>query len=94
MCHCNVLMTSEMHNSYNQFYSTVFYLVYMFQKNLDVHRQEHGIIYYITQYNRAGESSTIVLCNTVYYAVLLMMNLQIPSKHAEQTKKLWNTNLL
>ena len=28
----------------------------------------------------------IVLCNTVYYAVLLMTNDKIRSKHAEQTK--------
>ena len=28
----------------------------------------------------------IILCNTVYYAVLLMTDDQIRSKHAEQTK--------
>ena len=54
----------------------------MFRTNLVVHRQEHGIIYCITQFGTIG---TIVqasldlpahckLCNTVYYAVLLMMN--------------------
>ena len=32
----NVLMTNEMHNSYNQFYSTVFCLLYMFRTNLVV----------------------------------------------------------
>ena len=53
----NVLMTNEIHNSYNQFYSTVFCLLYMFRTNLVVH-EEHGIIYCITQfwynqYNRA-----------------------------------------
>ena len=57
--------TCSVHNSYNQFYSTVFCLLYMFRTNLVVHHQEHSIIYCITQYNR---------CNTVYYAVLLMMN--------------------
>ena len=61
----NVLMTNEMHNSYNQIYSTVLCLLYMFRTNLVVHHQQHGIIYCITP---------IVLCNTVYYAVLLMMN--------------------
>ena len=86
---CYVLMTNEMHNSYNQFYSTVlFCLLYMFRTNLVVHHQEHGIIYCITQFDTIG---TIVqvsrylqdctdctdctkLCNIVYYAVLLMMN--------------------
>ena len=72
-----------MHNSYYQFYSTVFCLPYMFRTNLVVHHQEHGIIYCITQFGTIG---TIVqaslhyctdctkLCNTVYYAMLLMMN--------------------
>ena len=70
-----------MHNSYNQFYSTVFRLLYMFRTNLVVHHQEHSIIYCITQFGTIG---TIVLTaqlyrlycvrNTVYYAVLLMMN--------------------
>ena len=32
-------MTSEMHNSYNQFYATVFCLLYMFRTNLVVHHQ-------------------------------------------------------
>ena len=32
----SVLMTSEMHNSYNQFYSTVFCMLHMFRKNLVV----------------------------------------------------------
>ena len=48
----NVLMTNEMHNSYEQFfYSTVFCLLYMLRTNLVVHHQEHGIIHCITQYN-------------------------------------------
>ena len=53
-------MTNEMHNSYNQFYSTVFCLLYMFRTNLAVHQQEHGIIYCITQFGiivLSGESS-------------------------------------
>ena len=51
----SVLMTNKMHNSYNQFYSTVFCLLYIFRTNLVVHHQEHGIIYCITQ------SGTIVV---------------------------------
>ena len=55
---CNVLMTNEMHISYNQFvFHSFFCLLYMFRKNLVVHHQEHGVIYCITQYNRGGESS-------------------------------------
>ena len=82
----NVSMTNEMHNSYKQFlfHST---LLYMFRTNLVIHQQEHGVIYCITQYNRYNRAySMIVLCNTVYYAVILMMNDQIRSKHVEQTK--------
>ena len=75
-----------MHNSYNQFLFHSFCLLYMFPTNLVVHHQERDIIYSITQYNRynrAGESSwtrlhdctdCTKLCNTVYYAVFLMMN--------------------
>ena len=42
--YCNVLMTNEMHNSYNQFLFHSFCLLYMFRTNLVVHQQEHGII--------------------------------------------------
>ena len=56
--YCNVLITNETHNSYNQF------LFHSFLSALHVsnesYHQEHGIIYCITQYNwysRAGESS-------------------------------------
>ena len=78
-----------MHNYYNQFfYSTVFDLLYMFRTNLVVHHQQHGIIYCITQFGTIGTIVQvslpaarlactivpIVLCNTVYYAVVLMMN--------------------
>ena len=47
-------MTNEMHNSYNQFYSTVFRPLYMFRTNLDVHHQERDIIYCITQFGTIG----------------------------------------
>ena len=53
-------MTNELHNSYNQFYSTVFCLLYMFRTDLVVHHHEHGIIYYITQYNRYNRAYRIV----------------------------------
>ena len=36
------------------FYSTVFFLLYMFQTNLVVHHQEHYIIYCITQFGTIG----------------------------------------
>ena len=56
----SLLMTNEMHNSYNQFlFHSFFCLLYMFRKNLILHHQQHGVIYCITQYsrfNRAGES--------------------------------------
>ena len=66
----NVLMTNEIHNSYNQFFSTVFCILYMFRTNLVVLHQEHSIIYTVwyNRYNRAGESRLaytivpIVLC--------------------------------
>ena len=52
--YCNVLMTNEMHNSYNQFHSSVFCLLYMFRTNLVVHHQQYGIIYCITQFGTIG----------------------------------------
>ena len=62
----NVLMTNEMHNSYNQFLFHSFCLLYMFRTNLVVHHQEHSIIYCIThtvQYSRAYSTILpIVLC--------------------------------
>ena len=55
----NVLMTKEMHNSYNQFLfifllHSFFCLLYMFQKNIVVHHQEHDIMYCITQSGTIG----------------------------------------
>ena len=51
----NVLMTNEMHNSYNQFYSTDFFcLFYMFRTYLVLHHQVHKIIYCITQFGTIG----------------------------------------
>ena len=41
---CNVLMTNEMHNSYNQFLFHSFCLLCMFRTNLVIHHQEHDII--------------------------------------------------
>ena len=45
----NLLMTNEMHNSYNQFLFHSFCLLYMFRTNLVVHHQEHDIIYCVIQ---------------------------------------------
>ena len=59
--YCSVLMTNEMHSSYNQFLFHSFCLLYMFRTNLVDHHQEHGVIYCITQYNRYNHAvSTIV----------------------------------
>ena len=55
----NVLMTNEMHNSYNQIYSTVFCLLYMFRTNLVVHHQQHGIIYCITQFGTIVQAQVL-----------------------------------
>ena len=61
----------------------------MFRTNLVVHHQDHNIIYCITQFGTIVQASLaalkqldspdstivpIVLCNIVYYAVILMMN--------------------
>ena len=71
-------MTDEMHNIYNQLlFHSFFCLLYMFRTNLVVHHQEHGTIYCITEYNRYNRAvctDCTKLCNTVYCAVLLMMN--------------------
>ena len=73
----------------------------MFRTGLVVHHQEDGIIYCITHtvqsvqsvqscrrgYTRLQDCTDCTeLCNTVYYAVLLMMNDWIRSKHVEQIK--------
>ena len=67
------------------------FLLYIFRKNLVVHYQKHGIIYCITHTVQSVQScckhdctDCTKLCNTVYYAVLLMMNDYIRSKHTEQ----------
>ena len=95
-------MTNEMHSSYNQvlFHSFLSALHVSNESSSSsaaaAAAARHNILYYTVWYNRynlAGESRLvcaivpIVLCNTVYYAVLLMMNDWILSKHAEQTKK-------
>jgi hypothetical protein len=62
-----------MHNSYNQFYSTVFCLLYMFQTNLVVHHQEHDIMYCITRYNPAGESSCFEVLGKSYLTLCVSL---------------------
>ena len=73
-------MTKEMHNSYKLFLFHSF-LLYMFRTNYSF------IIRSITLYTVLHSTiGTIVLCNTVYYAMLLMKNEWIRSKHVEQIK--------
>ena len=59
--YCSVLMTNEMHSSHNQFYSTVFCLLYMFRTNLVVHHQERGLIHCITQSGTIVQASLAAL---------------------------------
>ena len=90
-------MTNEIHNSYNQFlfHSFVPALHVSNESSLSSSGALSSILYYIVwynRYNRAGESRLactivpIVLCNTVYYAVFLMMNDWIRSKHVGQVQ--------
>ena len=72
-------MTNEMHNSYNQF-SFHSFLSALYVSKI-VHLQEHGMTYCITQYNQYNRVVSkivpivpIVLCNTVYYTMLLKIN--------------------
>ena len=81
-----------MHNFYNQ------HLFHSFLSALHVSNEScrsssgarRNILYYTVQLEQSCRQAftivPIVLCNTVYYAVLLMMNDQIRSKHVEQTK--------
>ena len=89
--YCNVLMTNEMHNSYNQFlfHSFLSALHISKESSLSSSGARHNILYYtagtigtIVQASLVASSYTRLhdctdctkLCNTVYYAVLLMMN--------------------
>ena len=79
-------MTNEMHNSYNQFLFHSFLSAVHVSNESSLHHQEHitqfGTIGTIVQactvlHSTIVQACTIVpivLCNTVYYAVLLMMN--------------------
>ena len=68
-------MTNEMHNSCNQF------LFHSFLSALHVSNEsscspsgaQHNILYYTVWYNRYNRTDCTKLCNTVYYAALLMM---------------------
>ena len=57
--YCNVLMTNEMHNSYNQFLFHIFLsaLHVSNESNRSSSGARHNILYYTVWYNRAGESS-------------------------------------
>ena len=73
-----------MHNSYNQFlFHSFLSALHVSNESSRSSYQEHGIIYCITQFGtistivQASPACTIVLivvCNTAFYAVLLMMN--------------------
>ena len=74
-----------MHNSYNQFLFHGFLsaLHVSNESSRSSSGAQHNVLYYTVwynRYNRTGESRLactivpVVLCNTVYYAVLLMMN--------------------
>ena len=75
-----MLMTNEMHNSYNQFLSHSFFVcsTCFEQSSRSSSGARHNILYYTVWYNRYNRAVStivpIVLCNTVYYAVLLMRN--------------------
>ena len=77
-------MANEMHNSYNQFsfHSFLSALHVSNESSRSSSGARHNILYYTVWYNRYNR----VLCNTVYYAMLLMMNDQNRSKYVEQTK--------
>ena len=77
--YCRKLMTNEMHNSYNQilFHSFLSALRVSNESSRSSSGARHNILYYTVwynRYNRAGLHDCTKLCNTVYYAVLLMMN--------------------
>ena len=87
--YCIVLMNNEMHNSYNQFLldSSLSALHVSNESSNSSSGARHNILYYTVQSEQLcyqaslaaskqldSPDSTIVLCNTVYYAVLLMMN--------------------
>ena len=52
--YCKVLISNELHNSYNKYLFHSFCLLYIFWTNPVVHQQQHGIIYCITQFGTIG----------------------------------------
>jgi hypothetical protein len=59
--YCNVSMTNEMHNSYNQFYSIVFLSSLHVSKESSRSSAQHGIIYCITQFGAIVQASLTAL---------------------------------
>ena len=59
--YCNVLITNEMHSSYDQFLFHSFCLLSMLWMNLIIHYQEHGIIYCITQSGTIVQASVAAM---------------------------------
>ena len=93
-------MTNEVHNSCNQFlfHSFLSAVHVSNESSRSSSAAQNSVLYYIVLYNSAGESNCfeaagfactivpIVLCDTVHYFVLLMMNDWIRSNHVERTK--------
>ena len=74
-----------MHNSYNQFLSQFLSALHVSKESSRSSSAAwHNALYYTVWYNRYNR--TICYLLSVYYAVLLMMNDWIRSKHIEQTK--------
>ena len=71
LTYLNVLMTNEMHNSYNQFYSTVF-LSALYVSNESSHSSseaQHNILYYTVwrAYLLAARLACTIVINTLQY---------------------------
>ena len=65
-----------MHNSYNQFlfHSFLSAVHVSNESSRSSSRARHNILYYTVQLVQSCRRDFAKLCNTVYYAVLVMMN--------------------
>ena len=71
---CCVLMTNEMHNSYNQFYSTVFVCLHISnESSRSSSGARHNILHYTIWYNRAGESTCFKAARLTCTIVLILL---------------------
>jgi hypothetical protein len=96
----NVLMTSEMHNFVNNFYSTVFSCSTCFER---ITRSSSGALpstLYLVSHSSVRESRPAcmilptVLCNTVFYACTPDDERLDSFETCRADKKLWNKNWL